>query len=282
MDRFLLDAFAGLSGKYIKRLKECRGNINEESVHDLRIAARRLLSLIELFRGLTPETKLGKLRQTLKDQLDSFDDLRDTQVMLLEISDRLEILPELTHFKLHLQHRENTLLLQNRVFIKGIGNNTVKRKLKKAFNRCKRMAARRNIAQAEVMGVIGRLHATAVNRAESVDPTNLPTIHHLRIAVKKLRYLLAATKPLLTDYPESRLARMKDYVTLMGEIQNSAVLYGNLETYYVSGVPDRVRSFYQRRQQELLDAFMLGKDEVIGFWTESNKEPSQRVERDGF
>ena len=80
--------------KYIAERKRCKEEFSEEAVHDLRIAARRVLALIELLRAVAPSPHLQKLRRAFKDQLDSLDELRDIQVMLAEISETLETLPE--------------------------------------------------------------------------------------------------------------------------------------------------------------------------------------------
>ncbi len=271
-DKLLLDSFECLLDKYRKRLSACRRDMNEEAVHDLRTATRRLLSMIELFRALAPQSKLGKLRKILKTQLDNFDDLRDTQVMLLEIGNRLETLPELTHFKLHLQHREQRLLQQTQAFIESIDMGKTKRKLKRAYNRCKRLTAKHGDTNSAVFAIIDNVYVTAVSRLQAIDPTELHSIHHLRIAVKKLRYLLAATAPLLPSYSEQQTEQIKEYVTLMGDIQNSSVLSQTLQIYFVSGIPETIEQYFRQQQQELLGTFMLRKDEVLGFWRERRKD----------
>lgn len=264
--KLLLDALGSHWDKYHKRLKACSRNINEQAVHDLRTSTRRLLSVIELVRALEPCSKLGRVREMFKTQLDGFDDLRDTQVMLIEIAKTVDRLPELTPFQHHLQEREQQLLFQTQAFIKNFSTGKLKRKLKKSQGRCKKKLTAKKDINLAVLAVIDSLYATALTRRQTMDPSQLPTIHHLRIAVKKLRYTLAVIHPILPGFPEEQLKSMQEYLTLMGDIQNSSVLFQALESFFDAGVPLSVKEHFRLQQLALLEAFMLRKDEVLGFW----------------
>jgi CHAD domain-containing protein len=224
-----------------------------------------LQALIELFRQLTPQRRLDKLRHTIKAQLDVFDELRDTQVMLLEISDTVAASPELAPFLLYLQQREQHLLLQSRAFIKTLSGGKIKRKLKKAERHCKGLYARTDLNDA-VLAVIDNVYAEALERRQAIDPTQLHSIHSFRIAMKKLRYTLAAAQPMLPGIPADQAKRMRDYLTLLGDIQNSAVLCHALDEFFSTNIPAAIREYFQLQQQGLLDAFMARQDEVLGFW----------------
>jgi len=251
--------------KFSQRFKTCRSQPSEAAVHDLRTSARRLLSLLELFHKLTPKAKLGKLRQNIKAQLDGFDDLRDTQVMLQEVGAAMAELPELAPFLEHLQQREQQLLLQVQTFFQTVPVGKLKRKLKNAHGRCKRLTAKRNI-NTEVLSILDNLFLSAVNRNQAVDPNQLPSIHHLRIAVKKLRYTLVAAYPLLTNFQEQRFKAIEAYLTLLGDIQNSAVLLTALELYFTEETPANIQTHFRQQQQTLITKFMSQKDELLGFW----------------
>ncbi len=263
--KLLLDTLVCLGNDYCKRLKSCRRQSNEEAVHKLRTCNRRLQAMLELFRQLTPQRRLDKLRQTIKAQLDGFDELRDTQVMLLEIGNTLAALPELAPFLLHLQQHEQNLLLQSRIFIKTLSGGKIKRKLKKAERRCKRLYVGSDLNDA-VLTIIDNVFAEALERHQAIDPAHLPSIHSFRIAMKKLRYILAAAQPMLPDFPANQAKRMQDYLTLLGDIQNSAVLCQTLEEFFTAGIPIAIQEHYQQQQKGLLDAFMARRDEVLGFW----------------
>jgi CHAD domain-containing protein len=65
--------------------KLCRKQFSEEAVHDLRVAMRRLLALVDFLNFFAASPALRKVRRSLKSHLDAFDALRDTQVMLMGI-----------------------------------------------------------------------------------------------------------------------------------------------------------------------------------------------------
>src|SRR5512145_720505 len=95
---------------YQSELANCRAEFSETAVHDLRVSTRRLLATLELIRALDSHPRVKKMRRSLKSQLDGFDNLRDVQVMLVDISGKLESLPELEPFRQHLLKREKRLL----------------------------------------------------------------------------------------------------------------------------------------------------------------------------
>lgn len=264
----LLDALDSLWDKYRKRLKTCRHDISEDNVHELRIATRRLLALIELLRTLHPQAALDKLRKTLKHQLDGFDELRDTQVMLLEIANGMPALPDLAPFLGYLQQHEQQLLRETGPHIASLRQGKLRRKIQKAGRRFKSKTAKTNVNIA-VLSAIDKVYATALERHLTIAADDLASIHHLRIPLKKLRYLLASVPAMIPDLPENHLRNLQNYLTRMGDIQNSAVLLRTLELFFVDGVPEEIRRYYGKQQQALIDEFMEHRGEIFGFWRSS-------------
>ena len=119
-NQLLLDAFDKRWKNYRSELKRCRGEFSNEAVHDVRIAARRLLSLIQLLNSISPRPRLQKLSRSFKDQLNEFDDLRDTQVILAEFSETIQELPQLHRVQIYLQVVEENLLKTLRKKLKVI------------------------------------------------------------------------------------------------------------------------------------------------------------------
>ncbi len=110
VNQLLLEAVDQRWKKYRTELKRCRAEFSNEAVHDLRVAARRMLALVQLLNSIAARPRLQKLNRAFKDQLDQFDDLRDTQVMLAELSETIQELPQLQKFQYHLQVVEEDLL----------------------------------------------------------------------------------------------------------------------------------------------------------------------------
>src|SRR6185436_17907080 len=80
--------------RYRKRLACCQEAFSETSVHDLRIETRRVLAMLDLMRALHFQDSLKKTRRIFKKRLDTFDELRDTQVQLLLLKPLRRDFPE--------------------------------------------------------------------------------------------------------------------------------------------------------------------------------------------
>src|SRR5512138_1577832 len=109
-NQLLLEALDQRWKNYRAELKRCRAEFSNEAVHDLRSAARRMLALIQLLNSISPRPRLEKLNRAFKDQVVEFNDLRDTQVILAEVSESIQELPQLQEFEHYLQDVEKRLL----------------------------------------------------------------------------------------------------------------------------------------------------------------------------
>lgn len=250
---------------YRKRLQACRQRSNEENIHKLRTGIRRLVSVIDLVRALAPCPALRKARKILKAQLDRFDDLRDTQVMLLTIDAAIVELPELRDFHEHLRRRESRLLSRLEPEIAALGTGKLRRKLKKSGRRAKRRAADLDLAQA-IPAVVDRVYANALERHTAIDDRHPATIHQLRIALKKLRYILEAASDHIPGLTPDLLERLQRYLTAMGDIQNAEVLASALAEFYPDAPPAPVADHFQKQHRQLVAEFIANRYEIFRFW----------------
>src|SRR5437867_1660483 len=74
---------------FLKRLKRCRKKGSERSVHDLRVATRRLIAAVDLLATVSANGRVRKTRQLLKRLLKLMGSLRDRQVQLLQVEKML-------------------------------------------------------------------------------------------------------------------------------------------------------------------------------------------------
>ena len=270
--KLLLNTVDSQWQKYRKRLTDCQYEAGEEAVHKLRTNTRRLLSLIELLQALAPQPPLRKLRKGLKAQLDGFDELRDTQVMLLEISGTLDQLPELAPFRQHLRLIERHLLAQAPALIENLHGKTLHHLLQKAHKKLVSEFGKAEL-KSQILSIIDSTYQTAMERYQAIDAAQPTTIHRARIAVKKLRYMLESAQTLLPPLPKDHLERLQNYLTSMGEIQNSCVLQNNLMRFFAEQPPASVQAYYQKRDQAMLDAYMSRRAEIVEFWRPEPNQP---------
>src|SRR5262249_46717213 len=78
---------------YRKQLRQCHKKFTEESVHQLRVATRRLMTQFILLRCVTAGNNAEKARQKLKQRLKTLGALRDTHVQRLFIEAQLKRFP---------------------------------------------------------------------------------------------------------------------------------------------------------------------------------------------
>ena len=272
----LLEALEKRWKKYRLELKHCRVEFSNEAVHDVRIALRRLLSLIELLNSIAPRPRLRKLSRAFKNQLDDFDDLRDTQEMLAEISETIHELPQLQRLKDHLERVEMGLLKHLRKEIKRLDLKEITRRVRKTREKLKDES---NADLVEpILQSVDDAFQVILQRHELADSSLPASIHRVRITFKTFRYMVEIVHPLLDGFPEENLKRMHEYQSMMGEIQDLEIMLQTLDD--VSSVDtanagsfEPVRQYYKERHADAISAYLKDKDVLNHFWRPSPKQP---------
>lgn len=258
--------------KYRKQLGKCRQYSDEKSIHKLRISIRRLLSVIELLQALTADQDLRKLKKSLKAQLNAFNDLRDTQVMLQTVSAEVFSLPELTPFLHQLHLNTQKLLMDTPAMIKSLDSEKLQQNFKPALQKLKKTYSDSDMKPA-VLHAIDSCYQSALARFQSIDPSQPATLHHLRVSVKKFRYMLSCVAEMLPELPTDHLKHIQAYLTHLGEIQNTCVLLNNLQRFFNSSIPPAVKHHYQQHQNELVQTYILQSTDIGLFWRPTTSQP---------
>ena len=258
--------------RYRKRLARCQEKFSETSVHDLRIETRRMLAMLDLLRALHFEDSLRKTRKVFKRRLDAFDELRDTQVQLLLLKPLWRRFPEAREFDLVLRRREKRLIGELGKEIKRMRQLRLERRLK-ALEKQLRKSARtpppqegKALATAALRESFGQVAALRLR----VRRTNTETIHRLRVAFKRFRYMSESLQPLFPLLTPKRLREMQAYQTLMGDIQDIEVLIAAvkqavqlvlLPALAVRGLLKELR----QRRVVLIEKFLAAADRLFEF-----------------
>ncbi len=265
----LLNAFDDRWKKYRAQLKICKREFSEEAVHDLRVATRRLLAVLDLLRALDPHPRIQKARRTLKNQLDEFDDLRDVQVMLVDASEEVANFPELKPFEKWLLDREKRLLRKARKQIAESKSSDLEKRVEKIHTSIQENARGRRF-QARLLETVDNAYLRAVQAYGQVDASQSATIHRLRIVFKKFRYVVEIAHPFLKGFPESHFERMHEYQSKMGLIQDIEIFLNTLADFgegtASTSALEAVRRHYEKRHAESLSVYLKEKDEMLTFW----------------
>lgn len=272
--QLLLDGLAMRRENYYTEFKNCQDEFTEDAIHDLRVATRRMLAFIQLLNSVSPHPRLKKLTREFKDQLDEFDDLRDTQVILGELSTLLPELPQLEEFEGHLRARENEMFEDLRKKLR----NRDPSKLEERLCKTQQDIAEWGNANLEslILEAVDDSFLTVRQRLGWVDLARSSTIHRVRVAFKSFRYMVEIAHPLVTDFPPEVLKQMDGYQTLMGNIQDTEVFVQTLADFTKdASFPDldAVHHYYERRHADTISAFVEAMNRVHTFWRPAPDQP---------
>jgi len=270
----LLEAMENSWRNYLAELKRCRTEFSNEAVHDLRVATRCIMAIMQLLNSIAPRPRLKKIINAFKGQLDEFDELRDTQVILAEISETVQKLPELQAFQKHEQRIEEKLLRTLRKEIEKSNIGELSKRIRKTQDAIENETD--EDVEAQIMQAVDDSFLTTKQRLGWVDLARPATIHRVRIAFKAFRYMVEIIHPLLNEFPPINSEWMNNYQSLMGEVQDAEVFMQTLADYSQHASfsdPDALRRYYERRHTKAISAFAEEMNQLHIFWRPAPDQP---------
>jgi len=261
--------------KYTSNLSRCKRGFSESAVHDLRIACRRMIAILDILLLIIPEKQTRRLRQSFKKHLSILSPLRDVQVQLAGMQDMVIRYPELGKYRTVLLLREQRLRKKLQRNLRGHGPATWKGEIqavKDSFKRTTSDPRLRHAAFTVMHGAIASLYTSAVNSLRKIDPTKTKTIHRLRIEVKKLRYTVEILGPVLGLSSARKVKAMQHYQTRLGAIQDMEVLIAGLNSFTArvgrtnTASLRTLREELSRMKTEMIQQYLQSRDELMTFW----------------
>jgi CHAD domain-containing protein len=269
---------------YRKGLKGCQDKLTEKAIHELRVGARRLLSTVELLQGALSRNRVEEVGRALKKHLDTFDDLRDTQVQLPMIARMQRTFPVALPFYAYLMKREARFTRSARKRIKGVRTRPLAQLIEACRSEVEASAEKRSgeRAGAGLVRSIDRAYWRTRRLRARIDPRNTGTIHRTRIAFKHFRYMVETLAPYLPGSNRALLRTMHEYQTMMGEIQDAEVVLATLDRYLerhkLPAEPARhLREELLRRRQGLIEVYLGAADQLDTFWISPQKQAPAEV-----
>jgi CHAD domain-containing protein len=268
---------------YREQLRSCQEGFSEETVHQLRVATRRLIAQLAMIEAVTPGETAQRVRRILKRRLKALGDLRDTHVLRLFIERRLERYPELTVVWNSLQRREHRMEKSVAAEVQGFKSRKLGRWISGVSLRLGLDPAEARGPQRMASGVeqaTAQAFAEVVKRRRAIDPSHPGTIHRTRIAFKKFRYMVESLSPEFTGLAKSDLRALGRYQRRMGIIQDLEVMQQCITDYVREhdGMEESLRPFsryLQDSRARKLRSFLNSADDVFCFW------PPSRVKANG-
>ena len=270
----LLDALEKNWKQYLVELKRCKREFSNEAVHDLRTATRRVMTVIQLQNSITPRPRLEKIIRAFENQLGELDDLRDTQVILAEISETIHELPGLQGFQIHQQAVEKKILRTLRRRIRKINIEELSKRVRKAHQSLQ--TEMESILEPQLLQAVDDAYLIAKLRLAWVDPARSATIHRVGIAFKVFRYRIEITHPLLKGFPRENLDSMHHYQSLMSEIRDTEIFMETLAEFSEQasylGI-ESIRTAFDRRHTDAISAYAREMEHLYLFWRPAPDQP---------
>jgi CHAD domain-containing protein len=249
--------------------KKVSHGFSETSVHDFRIAIRRLTSELEIASEVTPgrevETTIRKFRKTLR----RFGALRDIQVHLLRVeSDNTEPTRPFSGF---LKRREKDEVQVLREWMREKKREALRRRV---WNMDQKLqAALEGISRPDFRAAVDRAvrkRFDAVTAAYSCycSSCTAQDFHRVRVKFKRFRYAAEIAKPFAGAFTKKQMDRMRELQKIMGEIHDLQTYMAAFVNWSGMPVPTQLQREYDARMKafndlpgmpDIFDAFLVRK-----------------------
>jgi len=291
LEAFLGRAFRKQWRSYRKAFKCCQRDFSENSVHELRVETRRMLALSTLFRALRWDDRLAGIERCLKGMFKRFSRLRDTHVELMFVEEAQERFPELAGFHKALAKREVRLTRRVEASVDKFPmhrlHKLVRGVQKESRSRRKRATKHHN-DWSRLRHHLDDAFERVVELRGEIDPQDSVTIHRVRVAFKRFRYLVELLQSMLAGVTAHHIEAMHEYQSMMGEIQDVETLQGALDEY-VSKKKSRLgkhlhfRDYLRKRRAALVRTYLHQADRLDLFWpprparSQKHRRPSHKT-----
>ncbi|HWX22805.1 MAG TPA: CHAD domain-containing protein [Candidatus Binatia bacterium] len=270
---FLAASFKKQWRRYRRELKRCQKKFSARGVHESRVATRRLLSMIELLSSFIGPGRVRKMEAALKRHLDTFDDLRDTQVQLGTVAKMRQSYPAARQFHAFLRKREERFARRTRRKVKRIKTARLAKLIAAGRDELSRSQKKSAppAANARLLRSVDVAFERTQRLREHIAPKKPASIHCTRVAFKKFRYIVETLAKYLPPADEKLLAAMHGYQTMMGEIQDAEVLFQSFARFarkkrLETADARRFREELLRRRVWLTRVYLDAADQLLEFW----------------
>jgi CHAD domain-containing protein len=248
--------------KEFKKLK--KGDRSEDTIHDARVAARRLNALLEVLNILrnSPEAKqkTSKEIKRSRQQLSGARDVQITKNFLIKNEENINNF-DFNSFEIFYQQFQQKSFKKTNKFIENFKrkeiNNNLKKNIKnilKSFN-----------DQVPLNNIFNKLQmekADLLSEFSLLDVNDLSTFHQLRKDLKKMRYKLEIINEISAE--NYNIINYKDFQDKLGEIQDIVVIKEILNNRFKSADNNAdledLNDFLDKQQKKLINEFFDKKE----------------------
>jgi len=215
-------------------VETCRESLRRATVHDLRVNSRRLLSFLELSRGIIPVPRKADERATaaVESLLDTLGPLRDAQNQRNRAM-RTRPGPGVEPLRRHLKQRESRFARRAR---HGLGD-ADRARVRKAVTRLRKAVAAHRAAggpaerRLRLAKVVDLAAADVRNRLARLDLDKPRTAHRLRLALKRFRYTVEIATRLSSTLDIDGQPTVRALQRRLGRAHDAEVLVDRLDRF---------------------------------------------------
>lgn len=220
--KFALESLNKTYNNYKANLERIHSEFSEDNVHDLRVAIRRFISALDFFSNFYPTYYFKKIKKEIKSQFDSLSQLRDIQVMMITTIKMKVSFPQLYEFLIYLIEKEYEQINLNKMKFAEIDVSYLD-DYYYFLNRTIRIDFQNIVINFEdVSKIIQTKYEEIIEYKSMIDFDNPPTIHQLRIKIKKFRYMIETLSEVMSK-SKRILNILSNFQTKMGLFQDSEV-----------------------------------------------------------
>ena len=198
--------------------------------HDLRVALRRLLAVLELAAALDVPASRKPVRR-LERTLSSLSPLRDLEVEKKALEAMSDDEPELAELAVELEHERAALARRLSEKLGRFRTAQTERALQATAERLDALPPAPDAIKIVVLARVERAYTKFARRRSSVCGADHAALHRARVAFKQYRYVVEAAMPFLPARAARELLLMKELQDELGGIQDTSVLLEALRRF---------------------------------------------------
>lgn len=279
----LSDSLRSRWESYAEQHRRFQEEFSEETVHELRVASRRLTVQCDLLKSVAPSAAVDKARWILKRRLKALSALRNVQVQRNFVERHLTAFPELVLVRDFLERRERRLAKVAAAKLRGFKLGKLERwifaMLRAIADKTSNLKSRDRLCWA-IFRIGQNAYAEVVRRRRAIDLNDLSTIHRTRVGFKRFRYVIEALSPSITGFNRRQLRALAGYQRKMGVVQDLEIMQCCMATFVQKhqAAEHPLRPFCKYLEQRRIRAvcsFAQSADKLFEFWPTDwpNSEP---------
>jgi CHAD domain-containing protein len=260
---------------FVRQIRRARRYCSEPAIHDLRVATRRLIAMLDILAPLLPEGRARTVRRRLKRLLKSFNELRDVHVQRIAVRGVVRQYPVLRYYRTTLVAVERRLVREGARRIAACALESLSREVAGIQTDLQTVFAASGMSDAGewlVRGAAAAAYRRGVQCRWQATPSNPRSLHRLRVTFKKFRYTLEILYPLMPWVGNDMLKAMNAYQTALGEIQDAEVFLNSVREFARSAIVALPTSWLPvtqelaHRRNMRIEEFMKQADRLYEFW----------------